>query len=141
MTGLAQMDQRIAVIGTALALPGADSLAGFERLAFDAADAFSARPGAAAAGENWVDRAGYLDDWSVFEYRLYGLSLRDSVIIDPQQGLFLQHCWKAAVAAGAYAEPGSHRSVADVVDQDSLDQVRAFKKEQKAAAKAAKASK
>ena len=37
-------------------------------------------------------------------------------------------------AAGAYAEPGSHRSVADVVDQDSLDQVRAFKKEQKAAA-------
>ena len=39
--------------------------------------------------------------------------------------------WEAA--AGAYAEPGSHRSVADVVDQDSLDQVRAFKKEQKVA--------
>jgi uncharacterized HhH-GPD family protein len=36
-------------------------------------------------------------------------------------------------AAGAYAEAGSHRSVADVVDQDSLDRVRAFKKEQKAA--------
>jgi uncharacterized HhH-GPD family protein len=40
--------------------------------------------------------------------------------------------WEAA--AGAYAEPGSHRSVADVVDQNSLDQVRAFKKEQKTAA-------
>jgi len=39
-------------------------------------------------------------------------------------------------AAGAYADAGSFRSVADVVDQDSLDQVRAFKKEQKAAAKA-----
>ncbi len=39
-------------------------------------------------------------------------------------------------AAGAYAEPGSFRSVADVVDQDSLDKVRAFKKEQKAAATA-----
>ncbi|GGY81878.1 beta-ketoacyl synthase N-terminal-like domain-containing protein [Pseudoduganella plicata] len=100
MTALAQMDHRIAVIGTALALPGADSLAGFERMAFDAADAFSARPGAAAAGENWVDRAAYLDDWSGFDYRLYGLSLRDSVIIDPQQRLFLQHCWKAAEAAG-----------------------------------------
>ena len=37
-------------------------------------------------------------------------------------------------AAGAYAEAGSFRSVADVVDQDSLDKVRAFKKEQKAAA-------
>ncbi|MEP6650549.1 MAG: HhH-GPD-type base excision DNA repair protein, partial [Lapillicoccus sp.] len=39
-----------------------------------------------------------------------------------------------AAAAGAYAEEGSHRSVADVVDQDSLDQVRAFKKEHRAGA-------
>ena len=38
-------------------------------------------------------------------------------------------------AAGAYAEAGSFRSVADVVDQDSLEKVRAFKKEQKAAAR------
>jgi uncharacterized HhH-GPD family protein len=37
-------------------------------------------------------------------------------------------------AAGVYAEPGSRRSVADVVDQDSLDQVRAFKKEHRATA-------
>jgi uncharacterized HhH-GPD family protein len=37
-------------------------------------------------------------------------------------------------AAGAYSETGSFRSVADVVDQDSLERVRAFKKEQKAAA-------
>ena len=39
--------------------------------------------------------------------------------------------WESA--AGDYAEPGSHRSVADVVDQSSLDRVRAFKKEKKAA--------
>ena len=39
-------------------------------------------------------------------------------------------------AAGAYAEPGAYRSVADVVDADSLQKVRAFKKEAKAAAKA-----
>jgi uncharacterized HhH-GPD family protein len=38
-------------------------------------------------------------------------------------------------AAGDYAEPGSYRSVADVVDATSLDRVRAFKKEQKAAAR------
>jgi len=37
-------------------------------------------------------------------------------------------------AAGDYAEHGAHRSVADVVDQSSLERVRAFKKEQKAAA-------
>lgn len=40
--------------------------------------------------------------------------------------------WEAA--AGDYAEPGAHRSVADVVDQVSLDKVRAFKKETKKAA-------
>ncbi len=37
-------------------------------------------------------------------------------------------------AAGDYAEPG-YRSVADVVDPDSLQKVRAYKKEKKAAAK------
>jgi uncharacterized HhH-GPD family protein len=35
-------------------------------------------------------------------------------------------------AAGRYAEEGVFRSVADVVDEDSLDRVRSFKKSQKA---------
>jgi uncharacterized HhH-GPD family protein len=35
-------------------------------------------------------------------------------------------------AAGAYGEEGSHRSIADVVDERSLHEVRAFKKQQKA---------
>ncbi|MDT0214457.1 HhH-GPD-type base excision DNA repair protein [Rothia sp. ARF10] len=42
-------------------------------------------------------------------------------------------------AAGAYSETGSFRSVADVVDAESLQKVRDFKKSAKAAAKAAKA--
>jgi uncharacterized HhH-GPD family protein len=41
--------------------------------------------------------------------------------------------WEAA--AGVYAEPGSYRSVADVVDTPSLAKVRAFKQEQKRSAK------
>src|SRR4051794_38334456 len=41
-------------------------------------------------------------------------------------------------AAGDYGAKGSTRSVADVVDEASLAKVRAFKKEMKAAAKAAK---
>ncbi|HET7534357.1 MAG TPA: HhH-GPD-type base excision DNA repair protein [Nocardioidaceae bacterium] len=40
-----------------------------------------------------------------------------------------------AEVAGDYAEPGSFRSVADVVDGSSLERVRAFKKEKKAAAR------
>ncbi len=44
--------------------------------------------------------------------------------------------WREAI--GPYAEEGSHRSVADVVDADSLQQVRDFKKAAKAKAKAAR---
>lgn len=40
-------------------------------------------------------------------------------------------------AAGAYGEDGSHRSVADITGPDSLAEVRAFKQQAKAAAKAA----
>ena len=41
-------------------------------------------------------------------------------------------------AAGAYGEDGSHRSVADIVDPESLAKVRATKQAAKAAAKSAK---
>lgn len=44
-------------------------------------------------------------------------------------------------ACGAYAEQGSYRSVADVVDPDSLQKVRDFKKAAKAAAKSGAAAK
>jgi uncharacterized HhH-GPD family protein len=40
-----------------------------------------------------------------------------------------------AEVAGSYADEGSFRSVADVVDAHSLEKVRSFKKEQKAAAR------
>lgn len=40
--------------------------------------------------------------------------------------------WQAA--AGAYAEPGSRRSVADITDAQTLQEVRAFKKQMKALA-------
>ncbi|MDI6103296.1 HhH-GPD-type base excision DNA repair protein [Actinoplanes sp. NEAU-A12] len=41
-------------------------------------------------------------------------------------------------AAGGYGEEGSYRSVADIVDAESLARVRAYKKQVKAEAKAAK---
>ncbi|WP_026821172.1 HhH-GPD-type base excision DNA repair protein [Arthrobacter castelli] len=40
-------------------------------------------------------------------------------------------------AAGAYGDDDAHMSIADVTDEDTLLQVRAYKKEQKAKAKAA----
>ncbi|GGJ77650.1 (Fe-S)-cluster assembly protein [Pilimelia anulata] len=43
-------------------------------------------------------------------------------------------------AAGDYGAAGAYRSVADIVDDDSLSRVRAYKQETKAAARAARAS-
>ena len=45
--------------------------------------------------------------------------------------------WRAA--AGGYGEEDSHKSVADIVDDESLAKVRAYKKQVKAEARAAKA--
>jgi uncharacterized HhH-GPD family protein len=42
-------------------------------------------------------------------------------------------------AAGEFGEDGSRRSVADITDRDSLEAVRSYKKQMKAAAKAGKA--
>ena len=45
--------------------------------------------------------------------------------------------WRTA--AGDYGKAGTHMSVADVIDQGSLEKVRSYKKQAKAAAKVAKA--
>jgi uncharacterized HhH-GPD family protein len=46
--------------------------------------------------------------------------------------------WRAA--AGEFGAAGSHKSVADIVDADSLQQVRTYKQQMKAAAKAGKSA-
>ena len=46
--------------------------------------------------------------------------------------------WESA--AGAFGQPGTYLSVADIVDADSLGRVRQYKQDKKAAAKAAAAS-
>ncbi|MFG3620797.1 HhH-GPD-type base excision DNA repair protein [Nocardia sp. NPDC047654] len=54
-------------------------------------------------------------------------------LLGKQRGVRVEG-WRAA--AGAYGDEGSRRSVADVTDAESLAQVREFKKQAKAAAKA-----
>ncbi|WP_080437425.1 beta-ketoacyl synthase N-terminal-like domain-containing protein [Burkholderia ubonensis] len=127
MAHVAQPDTRVAVIGASIALPGAGTLADFERLVFAGEDAFSSPDDAAPPRDGWVDRAGYMTNWQPFDYRLYGLSLRDSIIIDPQQRLFIQHCWKAAESAGYYpkALPARTAVISTASDTDYVSVVRA----------------
>lgn len=102
----------IAIIGQACNLPGAPDLTAFAQLLESGRDAITGSGLGAdgmpmvhsetsdSASERWIDAAGYAQDFYQFDYKLFGISLRDSLIIEPQQRLFLQHCWKALENAG-----------------------------------------
>ena len=84
----------------------------------------------AASGQQLVERIAGLPGFGPQKAKIFTALLGKQFAVRPRG-------WRQA--AGAYGETGSYRSVADVVDAESLRQVRAFKQEQKAAAKAAAA--
>jgi uncharacterized HhH-GPD family protein len=77
-------------------------------------------------GAELVARVGELPGFGEQKARIFTALLGKQFGVRPKG-------WREA--AGEYGADGSTRSVADVVDEASLQQVRAFKKEQKAAAK------
>ena len=82
----------------------------------------------AATGHELVSRIAGLPGFGQQKAKIFTALLGKQFGVQPTG-------WREA--AGAYGDAGSHRSVADVTDDDSLIKVRTFKKEQKAAAKAA----
>ena len=48
----------------------------------------------------FVPRGTYLEDTEYFDCGLFGVSVRDAKIMDPQQRLFIEQCWAAAEDAG-----------------------------------------
>ena len=80
----------------------------------------------AADGKELVKRIAALPGFGKQKSQIFAALLGKQYGVQPPG-------WREA--AGAYGEEGSHRSVADIVDAESLDRVRAFKKEMKAAAK------
>lgn len=90
----------VAIIGHAFNLPGAKNLREFGELIFGAKDAFRSSDAGREDTPRWVSSAGYPDDLYRFDYKLFGISLRDSLIVEPQQRMFIQHCWRALENAG-----------------------------------------
>lgn len=82
----------------------------------------------ATSGRDLLKRLTALPGFGQQKARIFAALLGKQLGVQPEG-------WREA--AGDYAEPGSYRSVADVVDVESLERVRAFKKEQKAAARSA----
>jgi uncharacterized HhH-GPD family protein len=84
----------------------------------------------AATGPELVKRLGTLPGFGKQKAQIFAALLGKQLGVQPEG-------WREA--AGAYAEEGVYRSVADITDATSLARVREHKKETKAAAKAAKA--
>jgi uncharacterized HhH-GPD family protein len=84
----------------------------------------------AASGQELYDRLRALPGWGEMKAKIFVALLGKQLGVKPKG-------WREA--AGAYGEKGSTRSVADVTSPESLLAVREFKKEAKAAAKAASA--
>ena len=77
----------------------------------------------AGSGEELVGRIAALPGFGPQKAKIFTALLGKQFEVRPPS-------WRQACAP--YGEAGSHRSVADVVDDGSLHQVRTFKKEQKA---------
>ncbi|MCZ4548683.1 HhH-GPD-type base excision DNA repair protein [Gordonia rubripertincta] len=78
-------------------------------------------------GKTVLKRLKALPGWGDMKARIFLALLGKQLGVDPKG-------WREA--AGHYGDDGSRRSVADVVDNATLQEVREFKKQQKAAAKA-----
>ncbi|MCW2527333.1 MAG: hypothetical protein JWM76_2193 [Pseudonocardiales bacterium] len=94
-----------------------------ERYDGDASSVWTTAP----TGTELVDRIAALAGFGAQKAKIFTALLGKQFDVRPEG-------WREA--AGAYGDVDSHRSVADVVDPGSLQEVRSFKKEQKAAAKA-----
>jgi uncharacterized HhH-GPD family protein len=81
----------------------------------------------ATTGAELLKRVGALPGFGEQKARIFVALLGKRFGVRPEG-------WREA--AGPYGEEGSHRSVADIVDEESLGQVRSYKQQMKAAAKA-----
>jgi uncharacterized HhH-GPD family protein len=81
----------------------------------------------AANGKDLVARLAELPGFGGYKAQIFAALLGKQLGVQPEG-------WREA--AGRFGEEGSHYSVADIIDDDSLAAVRAHKKDMKAAAKA-----
>jgi uncharacterized HhH-GPD family protein len=97
-----------------------------ERYDSDAAQVWNG----AATGQDLVKRIGELPGFGPAKAQIFAALLGKQMGVRPDG-------WREAT--GPFGQEGSHHSVADIVDDDSLAQVRAHKQQMKAAAKARQA--
>ena len=108
----AQQSVYIAIVGISCKFPGANGPEEFWRNIRDGVDSLtrltdeeivaSGVDEALMKAPNYVKVAACIDDIDMFDAGFFGMSPREAELMDPQQRLFLEHCWRA-IEAGGYA--------------------------------------
>ena len=106
------MGEGFAIVGYALRLPGAANADEFWDVLSEGRDAISEvpqdrwdvdefyDPDADAPGKIVTRRAGFIDDATGFDAPFFGLSKRETMLIDPQHRLLLETAWQAVEHSG-----------------------------------------
>ncbi|MGA7053951.1 MAG: polyketide synthase, partial [Mycobacterium sp.] len=106
------MDQSFAIVGYALRVPGAADADEFWDVLEQGRDAVSEvppdrwdvdeffDPDPEAPGKIVTRRAGFIEDIAGFDASFFGLSKRETMLIDPQHRLLLETAWRAVEHSG-----------------------------------------
>ena len=106
------MDQSFAIVGYAVRVPGAADADEFWDVLSQGRDAVSEVPADRwdvdefydpdpdAPGKIVARRAGFIDDATGFDAPFFGLSKRETMLIDPQHRLLLETAWRAVEHSG-----------------------------------------
>ncbi len=87
--------ERIAIVGIACRVPGADDVAAFWRNLLDGVESLERVATPARAPEGHVPVVGRLTGIEQFDAGLFGMTPREAAQTDPQHRLFLELCWQA----------------------------------------------
>ena len=114
---LANKTQDIAIVGLSGAYPKAPDLNAFWQNLQGGVDCIETIPASRSGWQSYLDAAansgidilsrkgGFIDDIDRFDPLFFTISPREAALMDPQQRLFLEHCWNA-IEDGGYSPAG-----------------------------------
>jgi len=92
--------ERIAVVGMACRVPGADDVTGFWQNLVDGVESIQRHAIPEDAPPGYVPAVAALDGVEDFDAALFGMTPREAELADPQHRLFIEQCWAALEHAG-----------------------------------------
>ncbi|MFJ3651224.1 type I polyketide synthase [Streptomyces murinus] len=101
--------ERIAVVGLACRVPGADDAAGFWDNLTHGVESIERTAVRQDAPEGYVPAVAPLRGAEDFDARFFGMTPREADLADPQHRLFLEQCWAALEDAGCDPERAEGR--------------------------------